>query len=64
MPLMPTTIADRWARYVPDPAAVKVSQITVAFRVIKVLTTGTGEAASVARRSGVGGRYERRRPAA
>jgi len=33
-------------RFVPPPAAVKVPQITIAFWVVKVLTTGTGEAAS------------------
>ena len=35
-----------WDRWVPEPAAVKVPQITLVFWVIKVLTTGTGEAAS------------------
>ncbi len=35
-----------WDGWVPDPLAVKVPQITLAFWVIKVLTTGTGEAAS------------------
>jgi len=33
-------------RFLPVPAAVKVPAITVAFWVVKVLTTGTGEAAS------------------
>jgi uncharacterized membrane-anchored protein len=36
-------LRDRW---VPAPAAVKVPQVTVLFWVVKVLTTGTGEAAS------------------
>jgi uncharacterized membrane-anchored protein len=39
-------LSARINRYVPAPAAVKVPQITLLFWVVKVLTTGTGEAAS------------------
>jgi uncharacterized membrane-anchored protein len=46
MPLLPTPVSTALDRYLPPPAAVKVPQITLAFWVIKVLTTGTGEAAS------------------
>ena len=46
----PSTVSERvrsgWDRLVPVPAAVKVPEITALFWVIKVLTTGTGEAAS------------------
>ena len=46
----PSTVSERvrsgWDRLVPAPAAVKVPEITALFWVIKVLTTGTGEAAS------------------
>jgi uncharacterized membrane-anchored protein len=50
MSLLPATVSGSltaaWDRYAPVPAAAKVPQITVTFWVIKVLTTGTGEAAS------------------
>jgi uncharacterized membrane-anchored protein len=38
--------SDRLEQYLPAPVAVKVPQITVMFWLVKVLTTGTGEAAS------------------
>jgi len=47
---VPSTLSGRvrstWDRLVPAPSAVKVPEITLLFWVIKVLTTGTGEAAS------------------
>jgi uncharacterized membrane-anchored protein len=49
MPALPHPSFDlqaRLRRYVPAPTAVKVPEITVLFWVVKVLTTGTGEAAS------------------
>jgi uncharacterized membrane-anchored protein len=39
-------VSARLRRYLPTPVAVKVPAITVLFWVVKVLTTGTGEAAS------------------
>ena len=42
----PRTTGTGRARLLPSPTAVKVPGITVAFWVVKVLTTGTGEAAS------------------
>ncbi len=42
---MPELEVDRWSRFT-TPMGIKVPEITVAFWVIKVLTTGMGEAAS------------------
>jgi uncharacterized membrane-anchored protein len=46
MPVVPAVVQQRWDRYVQIPESVKVPEITVLFWIIKVLTTGTGEAAS------------------
>jgi len=42
----PGAVGSALTRLLPSPAAAKVPEITVAFWVVKVLTTGTGEAAS------------------
>ena len=46
MPSLPAPLTTALDRFTPPPETIKVPQITVAFWVIKVLTTGTGEAAS------------------